>query len=224
MTGIAVIIDFISEHLADGGSVAIKSVGGYNLMCDALNEEAVAGLRKRKQRDMKPFAVMFRDIDTLKRYCHTGEEEETMLLSWRRPILILRQKRPLASSVSSGLNTIGAMLPHMPVHHLLFRVIRTDAVVLTSGNLSEEPIIISDTVAMNDLMPVTGCVVSYNREIHNRADDSVVRMAAGNTILIRRSRGYAPQPVVLRSDSEGILPPALNRRTPSASAKEVRLS
>lgn len=204
LTGIAVIIDFISGHLADGGSVAIKSVGGYNLMCDALNEEAVAGLRNRKQRDMKPFAVMFRDIDTLKKYCHTGEEEETMLLSWRRPILILRQKKPLASSVGSGLNTIGAMLPHMPVHHLLFRVIRTDAVVLTSGNLSEEPIIISDQAAMNDLMPVTGCVVSYNREIHNRADDSVVRMAAGNTILIRRSRGYAPQPVVLRSDSEGI--------------------
>ncbi|MCU0457748.1 MAG: carbamoyltransferase HypF [Bacteroidales bacterium] len=204
VTGIANISGFISERLAAGGSVAIKSVGGYNLMCDALNEEAVASLRKSKQRDMKPFAVMFRDIDALKQYCHAGEEEESMLLSWRRPILILRQKKPLASSVNNGLNTIGAMLPHMPVHHLLFRVIGTPAVVLTSGNLSEEPIIISDLAAMNDLMPVAGCVVSYNREINNRADDSVVRMAGENAILIRRSRGFAPQPVGVLPDAEGI--------------------
>lgn len=204
VTGISDITGIISGRLAAGESVALKSVGGYNLMCDALNEEAVAGLRKRKQRDMKPFAVMFRDIDVLKEYCIATEEEETLLLSWRRPILILRQKKALAPSVSSGLNTIGAMLPHMPVHHMLFRKVSTPAVVLTSGNLSDEPIIISDPVALLHLMPVAGCVVSYNREICNRADDSVVRMAAGNTILIRRSRGYVPQPVVLRSDTEGI--------------------
>lgn len=204
VTATGEIISIISERLAAGGSVAIKSVGGYNLMCDALNESAVYGLRKRKQRDMKPFAVMFRDIDVLREYCHAGEEEESMLLSWRRPILILRQRKPLAPSVSSGLNTVGAMLPHMPVHHILFRVIRTPAIVLTSGNLSDEPIIISDQSAMKELMPVTGCVVSYNREINNRADDSVARMAGGNPILIRRSRGYAPQPVDLLSDAEGI--------------------
>ncbi|MRR23752.1 carbamoyltransferase HypF, partial [bacterium] len=104
----------IADRLVSGGSVAVKSVGGYNLMCDALNEEAVANLRRQKQRDMKPFAVMFRDIEALKEYCVADGEEETLLLSWRRPIVILRQKKPLAPSVGSGLNTTGAMLPHMP--------------------------------------------------------------------------------------------------------------
>lgn len=173
-------------------------------MCDALNEEAVAGLRSRKQRDMKPFAVMFRDIETLRQYCLTDVDEEALLQSWRRPILILGQKKPLAPSVSSGLNTTGAMLPHMPVHHLLFRYLETPVVVLTSGNLSDEPIIISDRDAFRDLMPVTGCVVSYNREISNRADDSVVRMCSGKPTIIRRSRGYAPRPVYLAADAEGI--------------------
>jgi len=204
ITGITAILQKTADRLAAGESVAVKSTGGYNLMCDALNEKAVSDLRRRKQRDMKPFAVMFRDIEALREYCLTDEEEEALLLSWRRPILILRQKKPLAPSVSSGLNTTGAMLPHMPLYHMLFRIMQTPAVVLTSGNLSEEPIIISDTAALRDLLPVTGCVVSYNREISNRADDSVVRMCSGMTIMIRRSRGYTPQPVDLAADAEGI--------------------
>ncbi len=204
VTGITDILRFISGRLDAGGSVAIKSTGGYNLMCDALNEEAVTLLRQRKQRDMKPFAVMFRDIDAVREYCFTDREEEAALLSWRRPILILRQRRELAPSVSSGLNTVGAMLPHMPVHHMFFRLSGTPAIVLTSGNLSDEPIITCDHHAERDLMPVTGCVVSYNREICNRADDSVVRIIGGNISLIRRSRGYAPQPVDLESSAEGI--------------------
>ncbi|MRR22600.1 carbamoyltransferase HypF, partial [bacterium] len=204
ITGITAILQEIGDRLAAGGSVAIKSVGGYNLMCDALNEEAVAALRHSKQRDMKPFAVMFRDLESLREYCLTDVVEETLLLSWRRPILILRQRKPLAPSVSSGLNTTGAMLPHMALHHMLFRMLQTPAVVLTSGNLSEEPIIISDSDALCRLMPVTRCMVSYNREICNRADDSVVRTCAEKTILVRRSRGYAPGPVYLDADSEGI--------------------
>ncbi|MRR21002.1 carbamoyltransferase HypF, partial [bacterium] len=202
--GIKDILKFIAVRLAAGGSVALKSTGGYNLMCDAMNEEAVSTLRQRKQRDRKPFAVMFRDIDSVREYCFTNREEEEALLSWRRPILILEQKKNLARSVSSGLNTVGAMLPHMPVHHMFFRVTDTPAVVLTSGNLSDEPIVTGDHQAEIDLMPVTGCVVSYNREINNRADDSVVRMIGGNVSLIRRSRGFAPQPVDLSSSAEGI--------------------
>lgn len=204
VTGFSEILQSISDRLETGGSVAIKSTGGYNLMCDALNEEVVSGLRQRKQRDARPFAVMFRDIEALKEFCHADSEEEAALLSWRRPILILKQRRPLAHSVSSGLNTTGAMLPHMPLHHMLFRIIHTPAVVLTSGNLSDEPIITGDLQAERDLMPVTGCVVSYNREIYNRADDSVVRMIGGNISLIRRSRGFAPQPVELKIVTEGI--------------------
>ncbi|MDZ7635826.1 MAG: carbamoyltransferase HypF [Bacteroidales bacterium] len=204
ITGIEDILRFISVRLAVGGSVALKSTGGYNLMCDALNEEAVTLLRRRKHRDMKPFAVMFRDIDAVRKYCFADPEEEAALLSWRRPILILRQKRELALSVSSGLNTVGAMLPHMPVHHLFFRVSGTPAIVLTSGNLSDEPIITCDHHAESELMPVTGCIVSYNREISNRADDSVARIIGGNMSLIRRSRGFAPQPVDLASSAEGV--------------------
>ena len=204
VTGFSHILRLIAERLAEGGSVAVKSTGGYNLMCDALNEEAVMALRQSKQRDTKPFAVMFRDMDALNEYCFTGKEEERALLSWRRPILILNQRRPLAPSVSSGLNTTGAMLPHMPLHHLLFKVLRTPAVVLTSGNLSDEPIITDDLQAERDLMPVTGCVVSYNREILNRVDDSVVRVIGSNVCLIRRARGFAPQPVELNRVAEGI--------------------
>jgi len=204
VTGISQILQTIADRLQSGWSVAIKSLGGYNLMCDALNEEAVAGLRLRKQRDSKPFAVMFRDISAVKEYCIINEEEETVLRSWRRPILILKQLKPLAASVNTGLDTIGAMLPYMPVHYMLFRSIGTPAVVLTSGNLSDEPIITDDLTAEQKLMPVTGCVVSYNREIHNRVDDSVVRVINNNISIIRRSRGFAPQPVDLIFNAEGI--------------------
>jgi hydrogenase maturation protein HypF len=204
VTGISDILQFISDRIAGGGSVAIKSTGGYNLTCDALNEEAVSRLRQKKQRDAKPFAVMFRDIDSLREFCHADKQEEALLLSWRRPILILAQRNPLAPSVSSGLNTTGAMLPHMPLHHMLFRIMHTPAVVLTSGNMSDEPIITGDLQAERDLMPVAGCVVSYNREINNRADDSVVRMIGGKISLIRRSRGFAPQPVELTICAEGV--------------------
>ncbi len=152
-------------------------------------------LRQRKQRDRKPFAVMFRDISAVKEYCIVGEEEEAAITSWRRPILILKQLKALAPSVNSGLDTIGAMLPYMPLHYMLFRIIDSPAVVLTSGNLSDEPIITDDRHAVQDLMPVTGFVVSYNREIHNRADDSVIRIINHNTSIIRRSRGFVPQPV-----------------------------
>jgi len=204
ITSINEILQEIALRLASGDSVAIKSTGGYNLMCDALNEAAVAGLRQRKQRDSKPFAVMFRDLHSVNEYCHVEAREKAMLESWRRPVVILQQKRPLAPSVSSGLNTTGAMLPHMPVHYMLFRLIATPVLVLTSGNLSDEPIINLDSQAESDLMPVTGCIVSYNREIYNRADDSVVRVINGNISLIRRSRGYAPEPVDLTISAEGV--------------------
>ena len=204
MTGISRILEEIASRLQSGLSVAVKSLGGYNLMCDALNEEAVAGLRLRKQRDSKPFAVMFRDIPAVKEYCIINKEEETLLTSWRRPILILKQLKPLAASVNSGLDTIGAMLPYMPFHYMLFRRTGIPAVVLTSGNLSDEPIITDDLTAEQKLMPVTGCVVSYNREIHNRVDDSVIRVINNNISIIRRSRGFAPQPVDLILDAEGI--------------------
>jgi len=203
--GTEAILQRIASRLSAGLSVAVKSTGGYNLMCDALNEEAVASLRINKQRDRKPFAVMFRDIGAVKEYCSVSREEVAQLLSWRRPIVIADSTISLAPSVSSGLKTVGAMLPHMPFHHMLFRYVSTPAVVLTSGNLSDEPVITGDGEALRSLMPVTGCVVSYNREISNRVDDSVIRIINGMTVMVRRARGFAPQPVDIACDAEGIL-------------------
>ncbi|MBS1231543.1 MAG: hydrogenase maturation factor [Bacteroidetes bacterium] len=138
VSGTKKILQEISSSISSGHTVALKGLGGWHLMCDALNDDAVSRLRMRKQRDAKPFAVMFRDFSGLSKYCYVDKSEERELKSWRRPILILKQKSPLASSVSNGLDTIGALLPYMPIHYLLFRILETPAVVLTSGNLSAE--------------------------------------------------------------------------------------
>lgn len=205
LTGIEEILSEISKRINEGKSVAVKGLGGYHLMCNALDNNAVRELREKKHRDAKPFAVMFRDISAVTLYCHLNAEEEKELTSWRRPVLILNQKNKLADQVNCGLGTIGAMLPYLPFHYLLFRRLETPAVVLTSGNLSDEPIIIDDTSANTYLMPVTGSVVSNNREIINRSDDSVVRIIDKKLSIIRRSRGYVPAPVDLGCNVDGII-------------------
>lgn len=199
------ILQEVSDRIDTGKTVAIKGLGGYHLMCDALNSLAVSELRKKKQRDSKPFAVMFRDIAAARIYCFIDDEEEKEMISWRRPILILKQKKLLSEAVSSGLNTIGAMLPYMPVHYMLFRTLKTPVVVLTSGNLSEEPVLIDDEKAEEQLLSIADSFLSYNRIIFNRTDDSVVRIIDKEITLIRRSRGFVPQPVDLKCDVEGIL-------------------
>lgn len=205
ISGIAAVLKETALMISSGKTLAVKGTGGYHLMCDALNEEAVRKLRQRKQRDAKPFAVMFRDIESLKEYCMPGAEELEELISWRRPVMILDQIKALAPSVSSGLNTIGAMLPYMPFHYLMFRFFDTPAVVLTSGNLSEEPVIKDDNAAEERLCDVADGMVYYNRKIINRCDDSVVRVIDHQPVLIRRSRGYVPRPVDLHLNAEGIL-------------------
>jgi hydrogenase maturation protein HypF len=205
ISGTNMILKEVSSMITSGQTVAIKGIGGYFLMCDAFNNEAVARLRQRKQREAKPLAVMFRDLSEMKRYCYVEKSEERELRSWRKPILILKQKEMLAASVNNGLNTIGAMLPYMPIHYLLFRILKTPAVVLTSGNLSDEPIITDDSAAEKKLMTVADSLVSYNRIIRNRTDDSVVRIINGKINIIRRSRGWVPQPIDLNFKVEGIL-------------------
>ncbi len=199
------ILSAVSERIDNGKSVAIKGTGGYNLLCNALDDKAVSELRKNKLRDAKPFAVMFRDLKTLNEYCYSDLIEQKELISWRRPIMLLKQKKSLAFSVSNGLGTIGAMLPYMPVHYLLFRKLQSPVVVLTSGNISDEPIITNDITAKKYLMPITGAILSYNREIINRCDDSVIRIIGDKVNIIRRSRGYAPAPVDLNCNVEGII-------------------
>ncbi len=195
----------VSVQIDSGKTVAIKGLGGYHLMCDAHNNKAVNELRYKKHRDSKPFAVMFRDISEVKKYCFVDEEEEKEIKSWRRPIVVLKQKKLLSASVSNGLNTIGAMLPYMPMHYLLFRFLNTGAVVLTSGNISDEPLITDDLLAEKQLASVADSILSNNRQIINRTDDSVLRIIGKKTTLIRRSRGFVPRPVDLNFNIEGIV-------------------
>ena len=205
LTDLKLILEKVPEIIASGETIAVKGIGGYFLMCDALNDEAVKKLRYRKRRDAKPFAVMFRDLNSMKEFCIINDEEQKEILSWRRPILILRQKKELAPSVSGGLNTTGGMLPYMPVHYLMFRTLKTPAVVLTSGNISDDPIITDDKTAEQQLNPLTAAILGYNRQIYNRTDDSVIRMTGAGISIIRRSRGFVPRPVDLKHKVEGIL-------------------
>ncbi len=199
------ILEAVTEQIASGKIVAIKGLGGFYLMCDALNNDAVNELRNKKHRDSKPFAVMFRDFSDARKYCYINDAEEREMKSWRRPILILKQKEILSVSVNNGLDTIGAMLPYMPFHYMLCRILKTPAVILTSGNISDEPIIIDDLKAEKQLMTIADTFLSYNRKIFNRTDDSVLRIIDQKTSLIRRSRGFVPRPVDLKHDVEGII-------------------
>jgi hydrogenase maturation protein HypF len=199
------ILEAVSQRIMEGKAVAIKGLGGYHLLCNALDDNAVKELRLRKQRDAKPFAVMFRDIFSVEEYCFVNPAEYRELTSWRRPILILKQKKVLAHSVTNGLGTIGAILPYTPIHYLLFSRMETPAVVLTSGNISDEPLIKDDNLARESLQSVSGAILSYNREIVNRADDSVIRITGTTKSIIRRSRGYVPSPVDLACNVDGIL-------------------
>ncbi len=199
--------DIIRQTAAmiEGGKiVSIKGMGGYFIACNALDEDAVSALRRRKKRYGKPFAVMFSGLRALKQFARVNEGEERSITSPRRPILILNEKKPLAPSVSNGFPTIGAMLPYMPFHHLLFKKLKTSVIVLTSGNISEEPIAIDDGEALGKLGSISDAVLAYNRVIYNRVDDSVAMVVNGRERLLRRSRGYVPAPIKLKLPAEGI--------------------
>jgi len=144
-------------------------------------------------------------MEAVKRYAEVSLAEKKSLLSWKRPIVLLRLKKELAPSVTIGLNTIGAFLPYMPIHYLLFDKLNTPAVVLTSGNISDEPIIINNEIANLKLGEISDAFLSYNRDIHNRTDDSVVKIISNKERVFRRSRGYAPVPVKIKFSVDGIL-------------------
>lgn len=194
------------QYLLDkGGIIAIKGMGGYFLSCDAGNIKAVEKLRKLKNREGKPFAVMFAGVEALQEYAYADAIEIQAITSWQRPIVLLNKKKELAWSVTNGFPTIGAMLPYMPFHYLMFEKIKQQVLVLTSGNFSDEPIIIDDEQARDSFLPVCDAVLSYNRRIFNRVDDSIVHVINQKVNIIRRSRGYAPSPVVLDINVDGIV-------------------
>ena len=205
------LIRVVQNLLKEGLVVAIKGIGGFHLACDALNPEAVARLRERKRRVDKPFALMMPDLEVAKRHCFLTSAEIQLLTSRERPIVLLSKR--LDSSIVPGTapnqNSLGVMLPYSPLHYLLFynfdrqahNEYPLEAIVLTSGNLSEEPIAIDNDQALAQLTSLADAFLLHNRPIHIRCDDSVVRSVSldnePHLYPIRRSRGYAPNPLRL---------------------------
>jgi len=181
-----------------GKIVAIKGLGGFHLVCDPFNDAAVRLLRERKKRSDKPFALMVPDAAAAEKLCFVSDAERAALTSIRRPIVILKRRpdAPLSEALAPGNNTLGLMLPYTPLHHLLFGD-QFRALVMTSGNMSEEPIVTGNREAAGRLGVIADAFLFHNRDIHTRVDDSVARVFAGQERVLRRSRGYAPHPVVL---------------------------
>lgn len=195
--------------IVNGGIVAVKGIGGFHLCCDASSQAAVSLLRERKKRPMKPFAVMMRDLYTVKRNCYTDEKQDEILTGHQKPILLLEKKPEsvLCEDIAPGNPKVGVMLPYAPVQLLLFDyddgLTMPDALVMTSGNPSGAPICRDDDGARQALGPLCECILSHNRKIRISADDTVMDFFRGEPYMIRRSRGYAPLPVLLSNGWRG---------------------
>ncbi len=193
--------------LAAGGILAVKGVGGYHLACDARNHQAVVELRRRKRRGDKPFAIMAADLDVVRRLVRTTQHEKDLLTDTRRPIVLLpRRAHPtgdgsVSTAVAPGSPDLGVMLPYTALHTLLFGLegdqAGPDVLVMTSGNLSGEPIVTDDAEARTRLAAVADAWLGHDRRIHVPCDDSVTRVVGSLELPVRRSRGYAPLPLVL---------------------------
>jgi hydrogenase maturation protein HypF len=199
------ILERCCELLSDHALLAVKGTGGFHLVCDAFSGEAVSRLRRMKKRDGKPFALMFRNLEEAALYCIIGEAEKEELSSWRRSIVLLKKKAEITPGIADGLDTLGIMLPYMPFHHMLFEQLKTPALVMTSGNFSDEPILISNGEVRKQFGPHVDGIVLYNREIFNRIDDSVSAVFLQKPTVLRRARGFAPSPIRTGFDLEGIL-------------------
>ncbi len=201
-----------TRHLLSRGAIiAVKGLGGFHLACDATSSAAVSLLRERKHRVNKPFAVMSLDCQAVARYCYVSDAERQLLESPQRPIVLLRRKAgsPISALVAPNNSYLGVMLPYTPIHYLLLeqRGEETDALalVMTSGNMSEEPIAIGNEEALERLGMLADAFLLHDRDIHIRCDDSVTRVFDGKEAIIRRSRGYAPFPVRLNFDMRQVL-------------------
>ncbi len=218
----------VAEALSEGKIVGVKGIGGFHLMVDARNEEAVVRLRQRKHREEKPFALMFPSIESIRMECEVSDLEERLLLSAEAPIVILNRKMKIENcapkahqppaekssldnrhsaicpSVAPRNPSLGAMLPYTPLHHILMRALGFP-VVATSGNLTDEPICIDEREALKRLGGIVDLFLVHNRPIVRHVDDSVVRVMMGRELVLRRARGYAPLPVSLKSSDESTI-------------------
>ncbi|MCF6159387.1 MAG: carbamoyltransferase HypF [wastewater metagenome] len=212
------------KFLREGAIIAIKGLGGFHLSCDATNNDAVKRLRERKRRPHKPFAIMAPDTETVRMFCFVSEEEKTMLEGRIRPIVILRKIIPslISDTVAPHNKHLGVMLPYTPLHYLLFNPdeIQLTALVMTSGNQSEEPIVVSNDEAIERLSSIADCFLLHDRDIHMRIDDSIIKARVLHTSLsftsetqkqeykiqiIRRARGFVPEAIDLGEEVEEIL-------------------
>ena len=200
------IIDKTSDLLHEGHIVAIKGLGGFLLACNAEDTEAVARLRQRKRRPSKPFAVMLKDVAEVGRHCIVTAEEEKLVSSPQAPIVLLRWKESstICSQIAPGLKYLGVMVPYTPLHHLIMRATGLP-LVMTSGNISEEPIAGQNNEALQRLGKIADYFLLHNRDIHSTYDDSVAMVVDGMPQLIRRARGYAPYPVHLSGSTPQLL-------------------
>lgn len=202
-------IQLARQWLREGKILAVKGLGGYHLACDPTNPAAVSALRQRKKRSDKPFALMAFNLEALERHCLVTPAERELLLSRQRPVVILDKKpsSPIVAEVAPYQKTLGCMLAYTPLHLLLLEPAdgAQDMLVMTSGNLSEEPIAYQDAEAFERLEPIADGFLTHDRPIHMRVDDSVARVIGGAAYLIRRSRGYAPDPVRLPVEVQPIL-------------------
>ncbi len=189
----------------DAGQIgAIKGPGGYHLVCDADRDHAVQELRRRKASDQKPLAVMVASLERARRWCEISPQEAALLESPRRPIVLLRL-RPHASpssGIGQGSPDLGVMLPSSPLHHLIFANRTQRAIVMTSGNLSDQPMAFDDNDARARLAGMADFVLAHDRPIRVRCDDSVTRVAAGSELIVRRARGHVPEPIRLPRDGD----------------------
>jgi hydrogenase maturation protein HypF len=196
-----------AELLRAGQIVAIKGLGGFHLAVDATNSEAVRRLRQRKRRFEKPLAVMVPGTDAASRFCRLDGQAVSLLNAWQAPIVLLPKTvdSALADQLAPGHTDLGIFLPYTPVHHLLFAAGKFAALVMTSANLSEEPIAIDNHEAVERLGAIADSFLVHNRDILRRCDDSVIRVSAGRAHQIRRSRGFVPVPVTLHNKMPAIL-------------------
>lgn len=197
----------VRKSIAAGKIAAIKGIGGFHLCCDAKNTEAVERLRTLKRRPMKPFAVMMKDMETVRRECIVADGQEEYLTGWQKPIMLLekRGEQSLSPRIAPDNLTVGVMLPYAPVQMLLFDypddVSLSDCLVMTSGNARGAPICRSDEDALKEIAGFCDLILSHNRKIRIRADDSVTDWLYGKPYMIRRSRGFAPLPIMLSCDA-----------------------
>jgi hydrogenase maturation protein HypF len=187
--------------LSEGKVLAIKGNGGFHLAGSTLQDEPIKRLRRSKERKFKPFAIMARDLNSIQEFAKVHPCEQQLLESYIRPIVLLHKKSPftLSSLLSPGLDTVGVMLPYTGLHYLIFDYVREPALIMTSANAPNEPIIVNDEVAVRRLRDTVDCFLVHNRDIAQRADDSVIRCIGETPTPIRRSRGYAPAPILLRT-------------------------